>query len=141
MHQKLSLVLIPLIFLAGCVTDDPKDYQPSASSSDTGRVCLYRTAPRSTPGSWQDFILDGTWTGEIRPDKHYCKDTHVGRHIVRVGVGNKKVEFTLERDQQVFIRFEVEQGKDIYPILVDRQTALEELRSQGYNIDSPGTAP
>jgi len=144
-QEKAFYALIPLIFLAGCATyDDPKDYQPSTSSSDTGRVCLYRTAPRITPGAWRDWILDGRWRGEIRPDRFYCKDFHVGRHVVRVAGENEKLEFTLEKDQQVFIRFEADRGlfgKGIYPILVDQQTAREELKSRGYDIDRPGTAP
>lgn len=149
LRQKSFHALIPLIFLAGCGTfDDPKDYQPSTSSSDTGRVCLYRTAPRSTPGVWLDWYLDGRWRGQITPYRYYCMDTHVGRHIVRVEDRNEKVEFTLEKDQQVFIRFEVPpvpplfgRGRDIYPVLVDRQTAQEEFKSKGYDLDRPGTAP
>ena len=85
--RKILHTLFPLIFLAGCstISDNPKDYQPSSSTPGTGQVILYRTTPRSTPGFWQHFYLDGGWEGEIRPDRHYCFNTHVGRHIVRVG--------------------------------------------------------
>lgn len=54
------------------------------------------------------------------------------------------MEFTLEKNQQVFVRFEVDPslfGKGIYPILVDLQTAREELKSKGYDIDRPHTTP
>ncbi len=143
--QKHCNALIGLVFLAGCITvDDPKNYQPSTSSSDTGRVYVYRTASRSTPGLWQDWILDGRWSGQIRPDRYYCKDVCVGRHIVRVGGGNQKIEFTLKKDQQVFIRFDVDDsafGKGIHPVLVDRQTAQEELKSKGCDINNPHAVP
>lgn len=138
--QKLFHILIPLIILTGCVTvDDPKDYQPSAYSSDTGRVCLYRIAPRSTPGVWMDWVLDGRWSAQIRPDRYTCMDTHAGRHIVRVGGRDEKVEFMLEKDQRVYIRFDVEQEKGIYPILVDRRTAQEDFKNKGWDIDHLST--
>lgn len=135
MHLRLLATPSLLIFLSGCGTfDNPKDYQPSTSSPDSGRVCLYRTAPRSTPGVWMDWILDGRWSGEIRPGSYYCKATHVGRHIVRVGIGDNKVEFTLEKDQQVFIKFHVD-NKGIYPVIVDRQAAQDELKLMGVDIE------
>lgn len=142
-RRKLIHALIPLVFLSGCATDDPKNYQPSSSSSDTGRVCLYRTELRHTPGFWQDWFLDGRWYGQIRPDRYYCMNIHLGRHIVRVGVGNNTVEFTLDKDQQVFVRFDVDValfGKGIYPVLVDPQTARKELKGKGYDIDGTTTA-
>ncbi len=135
---------ISLAFLVGCgTTDDPNNYQPSSASPETGLVCLYRTAPRSTSGAWQDWVLDGRWTGEIRPDKYYCERIHVGRHIVRVSVSDAAVAFSLEKDQKVFVRFEVDgsqkgQPFPIYPILVDRDTARSEMRAKGYDIDRAG---
>jgi hypothetical protein len=138
-NQKQFHILMTFLILTACATyDDPKDYQPAGASSDTGHVCLYRIAPRSTPGAWQDWTLDGSWSGRIIPGHNYCMDTFVGRHIVRVASGKENVEFTLEKDQQVFIRFDFGEslfGIGIFPILVDRQTAREDLESIGFDID------
>jgi hypothetical protein len=137
--RYIHIYTLILLFLAGCGTfDNPKDYQPATSSFDSGQVCLYRTAPRSTPGVWQEWILDGKWSGEIKPGSYYCKATHAGRHIVRVGIGDNKVEFMLEKDQQVFVRFDVDRaliGKGIYPVLVDRKTAHEEFKLMGVDLE------
>ena len=139
-RQILFYILIALIMLSGCVTiDDPKNYQPFASSSDIGRVCLYRIAPRSTPGTWMDWVLDGRWSAQIRPGAYTCMETHVGRHIVRVGGRDENLEFKLEKDQRVYIRFEVEQEKGIYPILVEQQTAENDFKSEGWDINHLST--
>ncbi|MFC5302786.1 hypothetical protein [Azospira restricta] len=69
-------------------------------------------------------------------------NTHVGRHVVRVGGSENKLEFMLEKNQEIFIRFEVDPSffGTFYPISVDRQTARNELKSKGYDIDRPDIA-
>lgn len=133
-NKRNLAVYISLALLAGCINiDDPKNYQPSMSTSDKGRIYLYRIAPRSTPGSWQDWVLDGHWNGEIRPGRAYCHNSHVGRHIVRVGISDKKVEFTLVKGQEVFVRFDVE--PNIHPVIVDRELAIKDLKTFGADTD------
>jgi hypothetical protein len=143
--MRVCAVLIPLLCWAGCGTyDNPKDYQPPAGSSDTGQVYLYRIAPRSTPGVWPYFNLDGRWSAQIIPRQGYFREIHAGRHVVRVESKKDKLEFTVEKDQTVFIRFDVDSafsGRGIYPVLVDRATAREELKSLGCDIDHPTKVP
>lgn len=134
-YLACTTLMAPLLFMAGCVhVDEPQNYQPIGASSGTGRVCLYRTAPRISSGAWQDWILDGRLSGEIRPDRYSCLETHVGRHVVRVSVGPEKLEFSLDKDQRVFVRFDID-GSRIHPVLVDQQTAQLEFRRRGYDID------
>lgn len=62
----------------------------------------------------------------------------MGRHIVRVEGHDQKVEFTLEKGQEVFVRFDVDSaffGKGIYPVVVNRATALMELKRSGQDVD------
>lgn len=139
--RNIRIHRLLFLFLAGCGTfDNPQDYEPTTSSPDNGIVCLYRIAPRSTPGVWQEWIVDGRWSGEIRPGMYSCKTLHVGRHIVRVGIGDSKVEFSLAKDQQAFVRFDVDSalfGKGIHPVLVDQKTAHEELKLMGVDPERP----
>jgi hypothetical protein len=140
-HLACTTLVAPILFMAGCIhLDDPKAYQPIDASAGTGRVCLYRTAPRISSGAWQDWILDGRSSGEIRPDRYSCLETHAGRHVVRVSIGPEKLEFFLERDQRVFVRFDVD-GSRIHPVLVDQQTAQLEFRRRGYDIDRSDGGP
>lgn len=142
-RQKQFVALIPFILLVGCstITDDPKNYQASSSSSDTGQVWLYRIAPKATPGHWQRWYMDGNKTAEIIPNRYNCVITHVGPHIVRVGGTEGKVEFTLEKDQQLFIRFDLadEFGKSFQPVLVDEKTAQKEFfsKAESKNVYCP----
>lgn len=134
-HLACTTLVAALLLMAGCIhLDDPKDYQPNDASLGTGRVCLYRTAPRISSGAWQDWVLDGRWSGEIRPDRYSCLETHAGRHVVRVSIGPEKLEFFVEKDQRVFVRFDVD-GSRIHPVLVDQQTAQLEFRRRGYDTD------
>jgi len=140
-------ILIASIVLAGCnttyITDDPKNYQPSGSSPDTGEVWLYRVVPRGTPGNWRKWVMDGNKSAEIIPSRYNCVVTHVGPHIVRVGWSEEKVEFTLHKDQQVYIRFDHvdEPGKSFQPVLVDKDTAWREFFSKAKREDIYCPAP
>ena len=142
--ERALLISISML-LAGCNTirDDPKNYQPSISSNDTGQVWLYRLAPRSTPGSWQRWYMDGNKSAEIIPFKYNCVITHVGPHIVRVGGTEAKVEFTLEKGQQIFIRFDLadDWNKSFQPVLVDKETAWTEFFSKAESKDVYCPAP
>lgn len=132
-----SVVAIAVVLSSCATTDDPKDYQPTGDAAQRGRLCLYRTIPRMTAGVWQDWVLDGRWAGQIRPDRYYCGDTFVGTHIVRVGMSDEKLVFSVGKDQRVFVRFGSEGQKGLDPVLVDRDTALMELKAQGYDSDHP----
>jgi len=132
---KRLYVLSAFFLMTGCIhLDNPQDYQPADAASGTGRICLYRLVGRTTSGAWQEWVLDGTLSAEIRPDRYSCLETHAGRHIVRVSIGPEKLEFLLEKDQQVFVRFDVD-GDRIHPVLVDRQVALKDFERRGYDPD------
>ena len=133
--KLFSVAIIATTLVSCAVTDNPKDYQPVGDPTHNGQLCLYRTIPQVTMGAWQDWVLDGRWTGQIRPDRYYCGKTFVGRHIVRVGMGEEKLEFVMNNDQKIFIRFGSEGQKGLDPVLVDHDTALKELKMKGYEND------
>jgi hypothetical protein len=135
--RLFSVAAIAMILSSCATTDDPKDYQPMGDAAQSGQLCLYRTIPRITAGVWQDWVLDGRWKGQIRPDHYYCGETFVGKHIVRVGMGDEKLVFSVGKDQQVFVRFGSAGEKGLDPVLVDHDTALMELKAQGYGSDHP----
>lgn len=105
-------------------------------SDVTGTVWLYRLAPRSTPGAWQDVYIDGQPRTEARPGASRGK-LSVGNHVIDI-LGNK-LRIIVPRDGNVFVRIEVDDalfGKGIYPMLVDEGTARTELKSIGVEVDS-----
>ncbi|RTL26519.1 MAG: hypothetical protein EKK49_18290 [Rhodocyclaceae bacterium] len=52
-------------------------------------------------------------------------------------MGDEKLVFSVGKDQQVFVRFGSAGQKGLDPVLVDHDTALMELKEQGYDSDHP----
>ena len=133
-----------LLCVASTQADDTVAPTPQASPPASGRIWFYRTAPRSTPGVWQDIYLDGYARAKARPDMVYRGNVAAGHHVVKI-MGNA-LEFELPDGGAVFIRADVDGalfGKGIYPVLVDAETARRELQGKGVDVDPPstGTAP
>jgi hypothetical protein len=127
--MKRFALVIPVLgaLLTSCATvDDPQEYRAPPGSTDTGQVCLYRTAEKLTPGAWLTFTVDGQLTGEIRPDRQYCTELHAGKHIVRVDGTDHAMPFTLSKDEKAYIRFD-ESTLWFQPVLVDGATGEREV--------------
>ncbi len=111
---------------------------PPALPPDKGRIWLYRTTPKLLGVS--PFIdMDGKSTHEqATPRYAYYYDVSPGTH--EVGVDYNKLVVTVEKGQQVFVRFDVDPkllGKGIYPVLVDQKTGQDELkRYKGIDTES-----
>lgn len=133
-----------LLCVANTRAEDTVAPAPEAARPASGRVWFYRTAPRSTPGVWQDIYLDGYARARARPDMVYRGDVPAGHHVVKI-MGNS-LQFDLPEGGAVFIRADVDGalfGKGIYPVLVDADTARRELQAKGVEVErsGPGTAP
>lgn len=133
-----------LVCVANARADDAAAPAPDEVPPASGRVWFYRTAPRATPGVWQDIYLDGYARAKARPDVVYRGAVPAGQHVVKI-MGNA-LQFELPAGGAAFIRSDVDKalfGKGIYPVLVDAETARRELQDKGVDVERPasGTAP
>jgi hypothetical protein len=145
LRRRMSFVAAAILLCAATTrAEDTVAPTPEAARPASGRVWFYRTAPRSTPGVWQDIYLDGYARAKARPDMVYRGDVPAGHHVVKI-MGNS-LQFDLPEGGAVFIRADVDGalfGKGIYPVLVDADTARRELQAKGVEAEQPGsgTAP
>jgi hypothetical protein len=103
----------------------------------TGTVWLYRVAPRSTPGVWQDVFIDGQPRARVAPGVTRGR-LSAQQHVV--DVMTHKVRVVLPRDGHVFDRIDVDGrlfGGGLYPVLVDEPKARAELKMLGVDPDAP----
>lgn len=139
--QIRRLLLISSFAMAVTACALPGDLGPDdvvAPPSDvTGTIWLYRVAPRSTPGVWQDIYIDGLRRARAAPGVTRGK-LSVGPHVV--AIMSNKVRIVVPQDGNVFVRIDVDSaffGKGIYPVVVDEDTARAELKSLHADVDAP----
>lgn len=138
-RRRLALTCVIASFAASCALPGHlgpgDDFAPPGDAN--GTIWLYRVAPRSTPGVWQDIFIDGQLRARAAPGVTKGK-LSAGPHVV--DVMTHKLRIVVPQDGQVFVRIDVDTrwfGGGLYPVLVDEPTARAELKRLGVDPDAP----
>jgi hypothetical protein len=141
MLAKIVRTLVLGLLLSGCASgakyaEIATTIPPVAPSQ--GRIYFYR--PSALGAAVQpDIKLNGQKVGSAKPHGFYVVDRAPGDYEVSASTETeKKLTFTLEPQQERFVRLKIQFGVfvgRIVPELVDKAEAVEELKDLSFIVD------
>ena len=110
-------------------TRDANFWCVPALAPETGRLWIYRTAPKGI-GVPPTIVVDGVQRDSLLHGTAYIIDMSPGRHQVQLAYDKDKIDVEITASENTFVRFDLDPslvGRGFYPTLVDRQTAEVEV--------------
>ena len=135
-----SLALAVLALTLGACATGPKYAQVKASlpvvAADKGRVYFYRSGTPFGAAIQPAVMLNGEKVGDSQPGGVFYVDRAPGNYEVVLSTEvERKLTFTLDRDQGKYVRMSVGLGVliyRVYPELADRETAEAEMQDLSF---------
>jgi len=117
---------------ASAVTFDQYIQNVQPPESGNGRIYVYRVDTVGT-AIRPSIKLDGQILGRAVPNRFYYRDVPAGQHAITVPTESKsKLSFAVVAGKEMYVKVQVHitpTSWDVTPILVNAETAREEIRA------------